>query len=142
MTPRSFALIFGLLYTGLGVLGLMPAVSPVVSGLHLVIGLWGLVAWGGWTSPVTYARGATVLFAILTFIGFAYRVQPALGLIALNGYDILLHAGSGLAAAWFGLRRRVTERRIALTDRRRGPRVPVANERRQGFYDRRRSAYV
>jgi hypothetical protein len=120
VTPRSFALIFGLLYTGLGVLGLLPAVSPLIS--------------------VTYARAAAALFAVLTVIGFAYRLHPALGLLALNGYDILLHAVSGLAAAWFGLHRSAaSERRHAAADRRRNPRVPVANERRQGFYDRRRS---
>src|SRR5919204_2421713 len=86
MKASTFALIFGIAYLAAGILGLIPAalVPPPAdappthfalmygyllasfplnilhTAVHLAIGAWGLVAWSGRTSAVTFARALAV----------------------------------------------------------------------------------
>ena len=111
---RSYAVVFGAVYTLVGILGFFVSTTLSTADLivfpvnvlhniaHLVlIGIPGLVAYFiGRT--VGYARVMTVLFAVLVVAGFF--PQPFLGIIPLGGWDIALHALSGIAAAaagWF-----------------------------------------
>jgi hypothetical protein len=145
VTPASFALILGLLYCGLGILGFLPQAAPgglllgffrsdaALSFLHLVTGLWGLAAWGWIGRPVPYARAITVVYGALALIGALW--EP------LRGNNVWLHGATALAAAYFGWfpaarpsarmerRRHVAERRHA--------QVLVAYERRRSVGDRR-----
>ncbi len=151
MTAPAFALILGLLYTGLGAFAMLPslvvvreglpylfglfAVSGMLNALHLGIGLWGLVAWSGAFGAVGYARAVSVLLAALALGGLLASLS--LSAVPLQGHNIWLHALSAAAAAYIGWRsatrhellRAVPAERRRNADRRRAPR-PMAHERR------------
>ena len=108
---RTYAIVFGVVYTLVGLLGLAVSTSLATATLiifpvnvlhnvvHILVGVLGIGAFlSGRT--VEYARGVAVLFAILTLAGFA--PQPFLGLVPLGGYDILLHAATAILAAAAG----------------------------------------
>ena len=112
MTARSFALVFGILYLGAGLLGLMP----------------------GMLAPPP-DNAAPLAFDVMHGV--------VLGLFTVNMLHTAVHLAIGawgLWAAWVGWRQQAGERRRAADDRRRSPRAPIANERRQGLYDRRRAS--
>ena len=110
---RTYAIVFGVVYTLVGLVGL--AVAPTLAtatlivfpvnvlhnAVHVLVGVAGIAAFlSGRT--VEYARVVAVLFAVLTLAGFL--PQPLLGLVPLGGLDIALHAATALlavAAGWF-----------------------------------------
>ena len=168
MTTRTFALIFGIAYLGAGLLGLMPGlltplpadapptrfdvmqgellglfpVNMLHTAVHLAIGAWGLMAFMGWLAPRTYARSLAVLYGVLGVMGLVPGLNTLFGLTPLYGHDVWLHLGTAAVAAYFGFAARErTERRSIAGDRRKASRAPVANERRQGPYDRRRMPF-
>jgi hypothetical protein len=169
VTTRSFALIFGIAYLGAGLLGLMPGLlTPMPDGapptrfdvmqgallglfpvnmlhtaLHLAIGAWGLMAFMGWLRPRTYARSLAVIYGVLGVMGLIPALNTLLGLAPLYGHDVWLHLGSAAVAAYFGfaVSESGADRRTLRGDRRKASRAPVANERRQGPYDRRRMPF-
>jgi hypothetical protein len=168
MSSRSFALVFGIAYLGAGLLGLMPGMllpapadAPplrfdVMNGtllglfpvnmlhtvVHLVVGGWGLGAYMGWWQPRLYARSLALLFGVLGVLGLIPGLNTLYGWLPLHSHDVWLHLGTAAVAAYFGLRQDTGERRTLTGDRRRASRAPLANERRQGLYDRRRSQYL
>jgi hypothetical protein len=162
MNARTFALIIGLAFTAAGILGFVPAllspppadaphalnmshgyllglfpVNALHNVVHLVIGLWGLAAWRGMTSPVRYAQGLAVFYGALAIMGLVPGLKTLFGLIPIHGHDVWLHAATALAAAWFGFRSTAaarTERRGG-TERRRN--AAVASPERRFTRDRR-----
>jgi Domain of unknown function (DUF4383) len=117
---RIYAIVFGVVYTLVGLAGFLVApglatgtlaVFPVNAPhnvVHLVVGLLGIAAFMT-NRTVEYARLMAVLFAILAVAGFA--PQPLLGLVPLGGTDILLHAATallGAVAGWLYRPRRIT----------------------------------
>lgn len=109
---KSYALVFGAVYTLVGILGFFVSTTLTTADLivfpvnvihniaHvLLIGVPGLVAYFAGRT-VGYARVMAVLFAILVVGGLF--PQPFLGIIPLGGWDIALHALSGIAAATAG----------------------------------------
>ncbi len=161
MTAPSFALILGLFYAGFGLLGALPSLSlpggapdpgfgyflglfrvnGLLDALHFVLGFWGLVAWSGALSAITYARSASILLGLAAVGGLL--PAAALHALPLQGHNIWLHALSAVAAAYVGwrslARRRApahAERRRGAPERRRAAR-PVVLERRNGRFDRR-----
>ena len=169
MTTRTFALIFGIAYLGAGLLGLMPGlltplpadapatrfdvmqgellglfpVNMLHTALHLAIGAWGLMAFMGWLGPRTYAQSLAVIYGVLGVMGLAPGLNTLFGLTPLYGHDVWLHLGTAAVAAYFGFgARERTERRRMSGDRRKAGGGPVANERRQGPYDRRRMPFA
>ena len=109
---KSYAVVFGVVYTLVGILGFFVSTTLTSADLivfpvnvlhniaHLaLIGIPGLVAYFAGRT-VEYARAMAVLFAVLVVAGFL--PQPFLGIIPLGGWDIALHALSGIAAAAAG----------------------------------------
>lgn len=112
---KSYAAVFGAVYTLVGILGFLVSTTLASANLiifpvnvvhniaHLaLIGLPGIAAYFAGRT-VEYARAMTVLFAVLVVAGFL--PQPFLGIIPLGGWDIALHALSGIAAfaaGWIG----------------------------------------
>jgi len=160
----TFALILGVAYLGAGVLGLVPAtlqpppegappmsfavlygyllglfpVNVLHTAVHLAVGLWGIAAWSGALSSLTYARSLALLYGVLAVMGMVPGLDTVFGLLPLHGHDIWLHAGTAAIAAYFGWRREAVaaERRVDIDDRRqRG--TFVATDRRGGLDDRR-----
>lgn len=127
MGTRYFALIFGIIYLLIGILGLIPGiVAPppaagvtvdVLNGMllglfpvnivhtvvHLLIGLWGILAYRSFDSARTFSRAAGVIFVVLFIFGLIPGLNTLFGLAPLNGADVWLHLVSGIVALYFGL---------------------------------------
>jgi hypothetical protein len=169
MKTATFALIAGIAYLGAGLLGLIPAalmpppadapptsftllygyllglfpVNVLHSAVHLAIGFWGLSAWRGIANPHVFARSLAIFYGALAVMGLIPGMNTMFGFIPLHSHDVWLHAGTALAAAYFGWRRSSAvsyERRGVRPDRRQRI-LPVARERRFGLADRRQMAY-
>jgi len=143
MTTRSIALVFGILYVGLGVLGMMPGAAHFpsntgLSAVHLAMGLWGFAAFSGWTSAQGYARAAAFVFSILGLVGMVHSLDRLA--MPLYGPNVWLHIGSAAIAGFVGWMPQTGERRSLAGDRRRERDVPVAMDRRHTAYDRRKAS--
>jgi hypothetical protein len=145
VTPRSLSLVLGLVYLGLGALGLMPGalagLFPVSLGLafiHLVMGAWAITAYVGRAPVVAYIRSAAFVFAALALVGMLHGLDQFL--MPLDGPNVWLHLATAAAAGFVGWRPGTGERRGLAGDRRRsGRRAAVATERRYGTYERRKT---
>ena len=139
MQTRYFALIFGIVYALVGVLGFIPGVtaSPPAGApglavdagygyllglfpinalhnlVHLVVGLAGMAAHSSVTGARAYARGLVALFAILTVMGLFPGLDTTFGLIPLFGHDVWLHAVTAAAASYFAFAARPAEQPVA-----------------------------
>jgi Domain of unknown function (DUF4383) len=81
------------------VLGLFP-VNALHNVVHLLLGVWALVAARTFAGARSYARIAGVLYLVLAVVGF---IAPnGFGLVPLGGNAIWLHAVLGLVLAAVG----------------------------------------
>jgi len=129
--PLHFGLLHGYL------LGLFP-VNALHSAAHLAIGLWGIVAWHGTVSPKGYARGLTIVYAVLAVMGLIPGLNTVLGQVPIYGHDVWLHGATAAVSAysWWHASRAEPERRAHKDTVRREQIVPVPRDRRDG-HDRR-----
>lgn len=127
MQTRYFALVFGIIYTAVGVLGFIPglmttpAEAPPLAmdslygyllGLfpvnilhtlvHLGLGIWGIVAYRTWANSRLYAQSLAIIYGVLAILGLFPGTNTLFGLVPLFGHDIWLHAGTAVIAAYFG----------------------------------------
>ena len=126
MSTRTFALIFGIVFLAVGCLGFVPGmvqplhpdhpqvagnagqllglfpVNELHNGVHILFGLWGLLASRSLGGSVLYARGVAIIYLVLTVAGFVPGLDNFFGYIPLYGNDIWLHGAIGLVAAYFG----------------------------------------
>ena len=126
MSTRTFALLFGIVFLAVGVAGFLPAPltsdphpgHPTVEGtrqllglfpvnmlhnaVHILFGVWGLLAARSLGGSVTYARGVAIIYAVLTVAGFVPNLNTLFGFVPLYGNDIWLHGLLALVAAYFG----------------------------------------
>ena len=134
MSTRNFAMVLGVIYVVVGVLGFVPPlltspadapplaldqaygylfglfpVNILHSLVHLGVGVWGVLAARTLAAARTYAASVAVIFGVLTVMGFVPRLNTAFGFIPLFGHDVWLHALTAIVAAYFGFR----ETRIA-----------------------------
>lgn len=134
MGIRNFAIAAGIIYALIGLMGFVPGINmdapPGVPELavdsyygyllglfpvnvlhnlvHLAIGAWGIVAYSqGISASRTFARGLTVLYALLAVMGLIPALSTTFGLVPLFGHDIWLHALTAAVAAYFGWFHRV-----------------------------------
>jgi hypothetical protein len=102
--------IIGFTATGMGNMEADPARAPSLVGMfpvnvlhnivHLLLGIWGLVAARSFSGARSYARIAGVLYLLLAVAGY---VSPnGFGLVPLGGNDIWLHAVLGFVLAAVG----------------------------------------
>ncbi|MBB6097378.1 hypothetical protein HNR42_000792 [Deinobacterium chartae] len=123
---RSFALIFGIVYLLVGIMGFIPAfVSPpqgpdlavdaghgrllgifpinvVHNIVHLLVGLWGIAGSRSFSGAIGFARGLAIVYGLLTIMGLIPGLNTMFGLAPLHGNDVWLHLISALLAAYFG----------------------------------------
>jgi hypothetical protein len=110
----TFARVFGVIFVLVGVLGFVPAamsdgmllglfpVNTVHNIVHILLGLWGLLAGGTMTSAIGYFKAVTVIYALLAVLGLIPATQDLFGLAPIHGNDVWLHGVLALAAAYFG----------------------------------------
>lgn len=131
MNLRTMARVFGVVFLAVGILGFVPGVTHMheltpaedltVGGpghgyllglfhvnvlhnaVHLLFGLWGLVAGGSFGAARTYFRGVGVIYAVLAVMGlFPAPISTTFGLVPIHGHDVWLHAVLALAGLYLG----------------------------------------
>jgi hypothetical protein len=124
---RRFALIFGIIYLVVGVMGFIPGLvrpAPVAPDLevsemygrllglfpinflhnvvHLAIGLWGALGSRTISGAVLFSRGIAITYGVLAILGLIPATNTLFGLVPIHSHDVWLHAVSALIAAYFG----------------------------------------
>jgi hypothetical protein len=134
MNTRTFALIFGIVFLIVGAggfltgvtlmpphshpdvtvdtlfgyeLGLFP-VNVLHSIVHVLFGVWGLLASRSFGAARGYGKGVAIIYAVLTVMGLVPGLNSTFGLIPLFGHDVWLHAVLALGGAYFGWMHRDT----------------------------------
>ena len=143
MNARKFAMVLGVIFVVIGILGFVPGINHMHHGddpnlavegpghgmllglfhvnvlhnlVHLAFGVLGIVmARGG--KARDYCRIVAVSYGLLTILGLipAMRIQYTFGLIPIEGNDVWLHALIAIAAAVFGWSKATHTDRIAGT---------------------------
>lgn len=133
MATRYFALVLGIIYLLIGLMGLIPGlITPVthegvtidtLSGnllgifpvnivhtvVHLIIGVWGLLAYRSFDAARTYSKAVGVIFAILFLMGVIPGLSTLFGLAPLHGADVFLHLATSVLGLYFGFVHRPSE---------------------------------
>jgi uncharacterized protein DUF4383 len=119
MSVQRVAQLFGLVFIAVGVLGFFttrmdmtadPVTAPKLLGqfpinaahniVHIVIGVWGLLAARSWAGARSFATIAGLLYLALAGLGLV--VPDTFGLIPIGGNDVWLHALVGAILAGVG----------------------------------------
>lgn len=137
MSTRTFAMIFGIVFLIVGAGGFIPGltamgpmghsadaditiktlfgyelgmfpVNVLHSIVHLLFGVWGVLAARSLGGARGYFRAVAVIYAVLTVMGLVAGLQTAFGLIPLYGADVGLHAVLAVVAAYLGWMNRDT----------------------------------
>jgi hypothetical protein len=82
------------------VLGVFP-VNLLHNIVHLLFGVWGLVASRSWSGSKTFFTVGGIIYVVLTCVGFLSPM--GFGLVPLGGADIWLHAVLAIAMLGIGL---------------------------------------
>ncbi|MBV8686797.1 MAG: DUF4383 domain-containing protein [Alphaproteobacteria bacterium] len=127
MNTRTFAMIFGIVFLLVGALGFVPnmvhgpmaghelsmkqgygdllglfPVNMLHNIVHLLFGVWGVLAARSLTGSRMYFRAVAVIYALLTVMGLVPMLNTTFGLIPIYGNDVWLHALLAIVAAYFG----------------------------------------
>lgn len=136
MNTRRFALILGIAFLVVGVLGFVPGITRMHSehegltvhgpghgdllGLfhvnvlhnlvHIVFGVAGIACSRSFLLARGYARFVAIAYGLLAILGLipAANTHRLWGLAPIEGHDVWLHALIALAAAYFGFAHRET----------------------------------
>ena len=137
MNTRTFAMIFGIVFLIVGAGGFIPGLTMMdMSGhaadaevtmksmfgyelklfpvnvlhdiVHILFGIWGLLAARTLGGARMYFRGVAIIYAVLTVMGLVPALYTTFGLIPLYGNDVWLHAVLAIVAAYFGWMNRDT----------------------------------
>jgi Domain of unknown function (DUF4383) len=130
MNARNFAMVLGVVFIVVGILGFVPGITRMhdiddpnltVEGpghghllglfhvnvlhnlVHIVFGVLGIfMARGG--KARDYCRFVAIAYGLLAILGLipAMKLQYTFGLIPIEGHDVWLHALIAIAAAYFG----------------------------------------
>lgn len=127
---QYFALITGIIFLLVGVMGFIPGfvqaptATPDAAGLaftsgygyllglfpinvlhnivHLLVGILGIVASVSLGSSRLYSGGLAIFYGLLTIMGVIPATQATLGLIPIFGNDVWLHTVTAAIATYFG----------------------------------------
>ena len=141
MNLRLMARVFGVIFVLVGILGFIPGINQmhhdlhegdhklVVGGpghgdllgifhvnilhnlVHILFGVWGLVAAGSLANSRVYFRGVGIIYALLAVLGLirAGNVWNTFGLIPIHGADVGLHAVLAIAGLYLGFAAKATD---------------------------------
>jgi hypothetical protein len=128
MSVRTFALIYGLVFTAVGIAGFIPAlvvphdavehplafdqgagelfglfpVNLLHNLVHIAFGVWGLAVHRNAHESIAYARSVAIIYAVLVIMGLIPGLDTTFGLVPVHGNDVWLHALLAAGAAYFG----------------------------------------
>jgi hypothetical protein len=132
MNTKTFAMIWGILFLAIFATGVIPGmlqppapgdpdlavdamhgraaglfpVNILHNGVHLLFGLWGLIASRSWDAAKTYARVTAVVYAMFVVMGLVPGLNTTFGLVPLHDNDVWLHVALAVPAAYFGFMHR------------------------------------
>ena len=116
------ATVAGFVATGMSNMDPDPATAPRALGMfpvnvvhnivHLVFGIWGLVASRTFDGARAYCRIAGVIYLVLFVLGFV--APTGFGLVPLGGTDPWLHLVLGAPLAYFGFTARAATDRASV----------------------------
>ncbi len=132
MSTRTFALLFGIVFLAIGVAGFIPGITtPPHAGhpdlavdanygqvlglfpvnilhniVHLLFGVWGLLAYKSLSASKGYAKAVAISYGLLIVLGLIPATNTLFGLVPIFGNDVWLHAILALPAAYFGFMHR------------------------------------
>jgi hypothetical protein len=130
MKTTTFALLLGLVYSTIGVLGLVPAalfppppdapplhftllsgyllgvfpVNALHTAVHLATGFCGLVAWRRLARSITYCHAVALFYGTLCLAGLVPGLNAMYGTLPIHGPDVWLHGSTAVLAALFAWR--------------------------------------
>lgn len=124
---RMFALIFGIIYLLVGILGFVPGLNqhhadlPPIAidsfygrllGLfpvnilhnivHIAIGGWGILASRSVGASRLFGKAVAIIYGLLAVLGLIPGANTMFGLVPIFGHDVWLHILSALIAGYFG----------------------------------------
>ena len=128
MATRYFALVWGIVFLMIAAGGLIPGmwvpapahyqhiavdsmygaalgtfpVNILHNIIHLLFGLWGVLAYRGYDSARTYAKVVAIAYAMFAVMGLIPTLDTTFGLVPLFGNDVWLHVLLAAPAAYFG----------------------------------------
>jgi hypothetical protein len=127
MNPRPFAWIAGIILLLIGVAGFVPPlvfvqddplrvaagvggpqllgllpVSPVLSGMHILLGAWAIYGGTRTLRALWFARRAALIFALLLVMGMIPGPDTLFGAAPLYGNNLLLHGVLTILCFLFG----------------------------------------
>lgn len=82
-------------------LGMFP-VNILHDLVHLLFGVWGVLAYRGFDSARFYARAVAIIYAMFAVMGLIPMLNTTFGLVPLFGNDVWLHLLLAAPAAYFG----------------------------------------
>jgi hypothetical protein len=123
-------LFLGVVYSVLGVLGLIPAalfppppdapplhftvlsgyllgvfpVNVLHTAVHLATGILGLVSWRGFVKSITYCHAVAMFYGTLCLVGFVPGLNVMYGTLPIHGPDVWLHGVTAGLAGYFAWR--------------------------------------
>ena len=128
MNTRNFALVWGIVFLGLAATGLIPGLlqephagDPALSVdsmhgralgifpvnilhtlVHLLFGVWGVIASRRLDAAKAYAKAVAIIYAVFVVMGLVPGLDTTFGLVPLHGNDVWLHILLAAPAAYFG----------------------------------------
>lgn len=130
MSVRTFARIYGIVFLLVGILGFLPIpginkppptdhnmqvggpghymllglfhVNLLHNIVHLLFGVWGLIASRDLSASKLYGKGVCIIYLVLAVAGLIPGLNTMFGLVPLEGNDVWLHALLALVAGYFG----------------------------------------
>ena len=128
MSTRTFALVWGVVFLMLATTGFIPGllqdihpedphllvdemygralglfpVNVLHSLVHLVFGIWGVLAYRDWDKAKAYAKAVAVIYGLFVVMGLIPGLNTTFGLVPLHDNDVWLHAVLAIPAAYFG----------------------------------------
>ena len=132
MATRYFALIWGIVFLAITASGFIPGswvpapahypeiavdswygaalgtcpVNILHNIVHLVFGIWGVMAYRDLDKARPYAKAVAIVYAMFAVMGFIPVLDTTFGLVPLFGNDIWLHILLAAPAAYFGFIRK------------------------------------
>lgn len=115
MTTQRIAMLFGLVFVVVGVLGFMLTgtsqemlmlwglfpVNGAHNVVHTLFGVWGLLAARSASGATAYCKIGGAVYLLLGVLGFV--VENPLGIVPLGGNDRWLHLGLGAVLTYAGM---------------------------------------
>jgi hypothetical protein len=116
---KTAAILFGLVFLAIGILGFVPAVTTNVNGMPMLLGIFHvntahnfvhlasgvvflLCGMAGPGPSRTFFRIFGVVYGLVAVLGFYYGDQPLLGMISSNTANTWLHVGLAVVMLYLG----------------------------------------